>query len=114
VRRAHSAAEQQTSHARYTRASTKNEQAGGQRGGTMTQLMVVPIRDKGDCILVVALNNGRPLMGYVAKATLDEYFACHFTSRDGVRLVRSNLERLKSCLLPDLPDARKTESPALR
>ena len=58
--------------------------------------MVVPIRDKGDSIVIVALNNGEPVMGYVTKATLDDYFRNDITTCEGLRVVRSNLQAFET------------------
>ena len=55
----------------------------------MTQLMVVPIRDKGDAVLIVSLHDGEPVIGYVTNATLRDYFQHDLTNCDGLLLVKS-------------------------
>jgi hypothetical protein len=55
----------------------------------MAQLMVVPIREKGHAVLLVSLYGGEPLLGYVTKATLEEYLQHHLTSCDGLLLVNT-------------------------
>ena len=64
----------------------------------MTQLMVVPIRDEGDAVLIVSLHDGAPLIGYVTRATLEDYFQYELTSCDGFLLVKSNLQSFEIML----------------
>ena len=64
----------------------------------MSQLMVVPIREKGDCVVIVALHDGEPLMGYVTKDTLDHYYQDDLTICEYFQLVGSNLESFVTVL----------------
>jgi hypothetical protein len=64
----------------------------------MTQLMVVPIRDKGDAVLIVSLQDGEPVIGYVTNATLRDYFQHDLTNCDGLLLVKSNLQSFETML----------------
>ncbi len=64
----------------------------------MTQLMVVPIRDKGDAVLIVSLHDGEPLMGYVTTATLEGYFQRPLTGCDAFLLVKCNLQSFETML----------------
>jgi hypothetical protein len=69
-----------------------------QRRRAMTQLMVVPIRDKGDAILIVSLHDGEPLIGYVAKTTLRDYFQRDLTNCHCWLVVRANLQLFEMLL----------------
>jgi hypothetical protein len=69
-----------------------------QRRRAMTQLMVVPIRDKGDAILIVSLHDGEPLIGYVAKTTLRDYFQRDLTNCHCWLFVRANLQLFEMLL----------------
>src|SRR5258708_25530670 len=68
------------------------------QGRAMTQLMIVPIRDKGDAVVIVSLHDGEPLIGYVAKATLQDYFRRDLTNCHGLQVVRSNLQLFEMLL----------------
>jgi hypothetical protein len=77
----------------------------------MSQLMVVPIRDKGDCVLIVGFHDGEPLMGYVTKDTLDHYFQDDLTICEYFRLVRSNLESFETKLAVKSENTRRSQGP---
>jgi hypothetical protein len=78
--------------ARRANAAGSHSPARASQRRAMTQLMVLPIRDKGDAVLIVSLHDGEPLIGYVAKATLRDYFERDLTNCHGLLAVRSNLE----------------------
>jgi hypothetical protein len=79
-------------------AAARNSPAVAGQRRAMTQLMVVPIRDKGDAVVIVSLHDGEPLIGYVAKATLKDYFQRDLTNCHGLLLVRSNLQLFEMLL----------------
>jgi hypothetical protein len=64
----------------------------------MAQLMVVPIHEKGDAVLVITLHESEVLVGYVTMATLRDAFGHSLAVCDGLLLVESNLPALAPIL----------------
>jgi hypothetical protein len=64
----------------------------------MAQLMVVPIRDKGDAVLIVSLRDDEPLIGYVTRAALEDYFQRDLTNCDAILLVQCNFQSFEIML----------------
>jgi hypothetical protein len=66
--------------------------------GSMAQLMIVPIHEKGDAVLVITLHESNVLVGYVTMATLRDAFGQSLAVCDGLLLVESNLLALAPIL----------------
>jgi len=75
----------------------------------MTQLMVVPIRDKGDAVVIVSLHDGEPLIGFVANATLRDYFRRDLANCHGLQIVRCNLQLFEMLLAAKSKRIRRAE-----
>lgn len=84
--------------ARHANAAGSHSPALTSQRRAMTQLMVVPIRHRGDAVLIVSVHDGEPLIGYVAKATLRDYFQHDLTNCRGLGIVRANLQLFEMLL----------------
>jgi hypothetical protein len=65
----------------------------------MARLMAIPIRDKGDAVLIVTNREGVILMGFVAETTLRQLFELPPTMRQCITFVEQHLESFERVLL---------------
>jgi len=65
----------------------------------MAHLMAIPIRDKGDAVLIVTNCAGRVLMGFVAETTLEPFFDSSPTTSQCIEFVKQRLPAFERVLL---------------
>jgi hypothetical protein len=65
----------------------------------MARLMAIPIRDKGDAVLIVTNCAGVILMGFVAETTLGPFFECPPTMGQCIAFVERHLPSFEHVLL---------------
>ena len=65
----------------------------------MARLMTIPLPDRGDAVLIVTDQAGVMLMGFVAAATLSEFFAQPLSTPECIVCVEQHLEPLEKILL---------------
>jgi hypothetical protein len=63
-----------------------------------TSLMIVPIRDKGDAVLIISWSGSRSIFGYVTRSTLQAWFDRPLTMCDCRLLVETNLHVIEPIL----------------
>jgi hypothetical protein len=68
----------------------------------MARLMVVPIQDRGDAVLIVSQHAGVTLMGFVVNATLSGVLRRSLSNCECMAIVERHLPRFEAIL------ARKT------
>ena len=64
----------------------------------MALLMVVPIRDRGDSVLIVANSSGNTFTGFVAGVSLESYFQQKPSMCECVSFVKSHLASIEKIL----------------
>jgi hypothetical protein len=72
--------------------------AGSGMGTVMALLMVVPIRDRGDSVLIVTDLSGATFTGFVASSSLENYFSRNLSMCECVGVVESHLAALEKIL----------------
>jgi hypothetical protein len=65
----------------------------------MARLIALPIRDKGDSVVIVTHSAGVTLTGFVAKATLVEFFEHPPSMCECMAFVETHLQRFEEILL---------------
>jgi hypothetical protein len=65
----------------------------------MARLMVAPIRNRGDSILIVTHHAGRELIGFIARTTLAAFFRGTPSIGDCMSFVERNLDVIELTLL---------------
>jgi hypothetical protein len=81
-----------------------------------TRLIVAPIREKGDAIVIIAWQGMTPMLGYVTQATLQECVGGRLSMCDCRRLVETNLPAIELILRAKVlqaESAAKARSPEL-
>jgi hypothetical protein len=63
-----------------------------------TTLMIVPIHDKGDAVLIISWDDDRPMLGYVTRSTLQACVGRPLTMCDCWRLVETRLPHIEPIL----------------
>ena len=77
----------------------------------MARLMAIPLPHRGDAVLIVTDQADVMLMGFVAAATLSEFFELPFSTSECFACVEQHLESLEGILLQkSLGDAYFDES----
>jgi hypothetical protein len=76
----------------------------------MARLFVLPIRDRGDSVVIVTHCEGVPLMGFVARSTLEGFFKRSASMCQCVAFVQRNLPRFEQILLRKTTGARSAET----
>jgi hypothetical protein len=64
----------------------------------MARLMIVPIRNRGDSVLILAHHGETTIIGFIAQTTLSTFFRARPSMCECVSFVERNLEHVEAIL----------------